>query len=279
MGKCPYPCRYREFGLTQQRSYGEADFKEDLRTLITNAASTAQCFLFCDADVKEEGFLEYINNILTVGMVPALFADDQKEALIAAALKSSREENIREDALWNYAINKARKNIHIILAMSPAGDSLRTRCRCFPGLVSCTSVDWFHPWPASALSAVAKVLLDNEDIPAEYREAIERHVVTVHSSVTQIYAPEYERKLNRITFATPQSYIDFLRTYRGMLNFKRHSIDQLSSRLEGGLQKMNSVKQTMITAYDLEGSPISRTDSSAAVCSYFAPYRPLNPSK
>jgi dynein heavy chain len=30
-------------------------------------------FLFTDAHVVEEGFLEFINNMLTTGMVPALF--------------------------------------------------------------------------------------------------------------------------------------------------------------------------------------------------------------
>jgi dynein heavy chain len=30
-------------------------------------------FLFTDAHVLEEGFLELINNLLTIGMVPALF--------------------------------------------------------------------------------------------------------------------------------------------------------------------------------------------------------------
>jgi len=32
--------------------------------------------------VAEEGFLELINNMLTSGMVPALFQDDEKEAII-----------------------------------------------------------------------------------------------------------------------------------------------------------------------------------------------------
>ncbi len=36
-------------------------------------------FLFTDAHVVSEGFLEYINNMLTVGMVPALFGDDEKD--------------------------------------------------------------------------------------------------------------------------------------------------------------------------------------------------------
>ena len=33
-------------------------------------------FLFTDAHVIEEGFLELINNMLTIGIVPALFDED-----------------------------------------------------------------------------------------------------------------------------------------------------------------------------------------------------------
>ena len=39
-------------------------------------------FLFTDSHVAEEGFLELINNMLTSGMVPALYADDEKDAIL-----------------------------------------------------------------------------------------------------------------------------------------------------------------------------------------------------
>jgi len=32
--------------------------------------------------IAEEGFLEFINNILTVGIVPALFNDEEKDTII-----------------------------------------------------------------------------------------------------------------------------------------------------------------------------------------------------
>ena len=48
-------------------------------------------FMFTDSHVAEEGFLELINNMLTTGIVPALFADDEKEALIG----SCREEAMK----------------------------------------------------------------------------------------------------------------------------------------------------------------------------------------
>jgi dynein heavy chain len=38
-------------------------------------------FLFTDSHVMEEGFLELINNMLTIGMVPALFDDDGKKQM------------------------------------------------------------------------------------------------------------------------------------------------------------------------------------------------------
>ncbi|KAL8455338.1 hypothetical protein Emag_000820 [Eimeria magna] len=231
---------YNQFCLTPMRAYGEAELKEDLRTLITLAARGRQCLLFSDADVKRECFLEYLNNLLTVGTIPALFADDQKEALIASIRESAKAEGAREDSLWSYATTRATDNLHVILAMSPSGDSLRDRCRSFPGLISCTNVDWFQPWSVSALAAVARVLLQNEDLQQEHRLVIEEHVVEVHSSVIDVYAPNFEKKFGRVTFATPKNYIDFLKTYKGMLRAKRHNIDQLSSRLEGGLQKMNS---------------------------------------
>jgi len=39
--------------------------------------------------------------------------------------------------------------------MSPAGNTLRDRCRNFPGLISSTSIDWYFPWAEEALSGVA----------------------------------------------------------------------------------------------------------------------------
>jgi dynein heavy chain len=38
-----------------------------------------------------------------------------------------------------------------MLFMSPVGENFRRRIRMFPGIVNCTTIDWFLPWPNEAL--------------------------------------------------------------------------------------------------------------------------------
>ena len=44
----------------------------------------------------------------------------------------------------------------IVLAMSPVGAAFSRRCRLFPSLISCTTIDWYIRWPDDALLAVAQ---------------------------------------------------------------------------------------------------------------------------
>lgn len=39
------------------------------------------------------------------------------------------------EMIWGYFVQKCSNNLHVVLAMSPVGDALRTRCRNFPGKV------------------------------------------------------------------------------------------------------------------------------------------------
>jgi len=224
--------------ITLSRGYGDTEFRDDLKALYTEVVSAPRTFLFTDAHVVEEGFLEYLNNLLTVGMVPALFAEDEKEGLIGKIRKEASEQGIRGDRMWNFCVSKARENLHLVLAMSPAGSSLRTRCRNFPGLVSCTSIDWFFPWPSEALHAVASHFLQNESLPDESRDEIVQHFVMVHLSVTEKYSPEFEMQRRRKNYATPKNYLDFINNYRSKLAENRKNLDAMSQRLEGGLTKL-----------------------------------------
>ena len=63
------------------------------------------------------------------------------------------------ESVWSYFVKKCSNNLHIVLCMSPVGETLKTRCRNFPGMVNNVSIDWFTAWPKQALHAVASQFL------------------------------------------------------------------------------------------------------------------------
>ena len=78
-----------------------------------------------------------------------------------------------QDALYGFFLERVRTNLHVVLCLSPIGDGFRTRCRMFPGLVNCTTIDWFTPWPSDALFEVAAKLLESADVGSdEIRKAV-----------------------------------------------------------------------------------------------------------
>lgn len=60
-----------------------------------------------------------------------------------------------------------RNNLHIVLCMSPVGNAFRTRCRMFPSLVNCCTIDWFVEWPREALLGVSKSFFESIDLGSD----------------------------------------------------------------------------------------------------------------
>ena len=48
--------------------------------------------------------------------------------------------------------------------MSPVGSAFRTRCRMFPSLVNCCTIDWFTEWPPEALLSVSQSAFAEVDL-------------------------------------------------------------------------------------------------------------------
>ena len=231
------------FEIKLSRGYNEGSFKEDLKVLYNKLGidNKPTVFLFAEGHVAEEGFLELINNMLTTGQVPALFPDDEKEAII----NTVREEvtkagiNANKENCWNYFIRKASKNLHIVLSMSPVGDTLRRRCRSFPGLVNGTVIDWFLPWPVQALEAVASTFLGGENalIPDVHRQNLIKHIVLVHGAVITASA-KFHTVLRRVNYVTPKNYLDFVGTFLRLLEEKDNFVLNQCKRLDVGLSKL-----------------------------------------
>lgn len=72
------------FTIELTKTYGLADFKEDLKRLykMTGVKDQPTSFLFSDTQIVDEAFLEIINNILSTGEVTKLFKDDEFDEVI-----------------------------------------------------------------------------------------------------------------------------------------------------------------------------------------------------
>ena len=145
--------------------------------------------------------------------------------------------NDTKEVCWQHFVSRCRNNLHIVLAMSPVGDTLRMRCRNFPGMVNNSVIDWFNPWPEEALSSVATAFLKDEDLPESLREHLVQHMVMVHMDV-QRKSVDFFEKLRRHNYVTPKNYLDFIGNYKKELEGNRRMIGDMSSRLDGGLQKL-----------------------------------------
>ncbi|XP_019373751.1 PREDICTED: dynein heavy chain 6, axonemal [Gavialis gangeticus] len=236
-------CGYTCFQIELSRGYSYDSFHEDLRKLYKMAGveDKDMVFLFTDTQIVVEEFLEDVNNILNSGEVPNLFEKDELEQVLAATRPKAKEVGISEgnrDEVFQFFINRVRQKLHIVLCMSPVGEAFRARCRMFPSLVNCCTIDWFVQWPREALLSVSKTFFLNVDLGSyEMKEKLSVMCVDIHMSVTEM-ADQYYAELRRRYYTTPTSYLELINLYLTMLREKRKQLVSARDRVKNGLSKL-----------------------------------------
>lgn len=268
---------YKIFMIEVTKTYRLVDFREDLKRLYRQAGveNKPTTFLFNDTQVVDEAMLEDVNNVLTSGVVPNLFAPDELEEVHNDLGPLAKKEGVDIDEpgiLDKFLIDRVRNNLHIILCMSPVGEAFRNRLRMYPGLVNCTTIDYFTAWPDDALMAVAEKFMDdvNLDVPMpgetvddeggevedrnvtedidheEAREAwkqslklgISKTFATIHSSVVKKSEAMLE-EIGRHNYVTPINYLELVSGYKLLLAEKRTELGDSADKLSNGLDKID----------------------------------------
>lgn len=225
-----------------RRGYDYSSFREDLRKCYTIAGTNNLpiVFLLNDTQILKEEFLEDINNVLNSGDVPNLFEGDDYEKLILNTRTPCIEANYKDqsrDGIYEFFISRVRKNLHVVLCMSPIGDSFRKRCRMFPSLVNCCTIDWFVTWPPEALYSVAYGSLNTISDDNEQCENMASICVMIHDSVEKASERMF-LETKRHYYTTPSSYLELLKQYHMLIKKKTHSIAALRNKIANGLNKI-----------------------------------------
>jgi len=237
------------FQITVTKSYNQTNLFEDIKSLYKMAGFKGHkvAFIFTDAEVKEEGFLEYINQILMTGEVAGLFPKDELDMIvndIRPAMKKIEPHTIDTwENLYAFFMGRVRNNLHVCLCFSPVGAAFARRASQFPGLINGCTIDWFLPWPLQALTAVSTKFIGDYTMACsdDSKHGLQLHMGEVHNKVTSACA-EYFDKFRRRAYVTPKSYLSFIAGYKELYGRKWNEVKLLAEKINSGLNKLFEAK-------------------------------------
>jgi dynein heavy chain len=232
------------FEIQITKVYSKVEWREDLKKLLFAAGrdNLKTTFLFPDSQIKEESFIEDVANMLNSGEVPNIFAADERQNIIdklsGEAIECGKSGDGSPAAIYNFFIDRVKKNLHIILCMSPIGDSFRARIRQYASIVNCCTIDWFQAWPDDALEAVAKPFLSDLEMDSDLKDSIVKLCQHFHQYSVQL-SKTFLSKLGRNNYVTPTSYLELLYSVKTLLIQKKEEVTSIRRRYAGGLDKLH----------------------------------------
>ncbi|XP_046389607.1 dynein axonemal heavy chain 5 [Ischnura elegans] len=243
---------YKTFQITLSRSYNVANFLEDIKLLYRTCGVQGKgtTFIFTDLDIKEEGFLEYLNNVLSSGVISNLFTRDEQAEIISELTPTMKRENpkksLTQENVMEYFLNRTAQNLHVVFCFSPVGEKFRNRALRFPALVSGCTIDWFQPWPRDALVLVAEHFLTDFEIACT--ASVKKELVAALGSIQDIVSEtsaEYFQRFRRATHVTPKSYLNFIGGYKNIYQQKQKELGEGAERMDTGLAKLDEASESV----------------------------------
>jgi dynein heavy chain len=125
--------------------------------------------------------------------------------------------------VYSEYLARVKRNIHLVVCMSPMNTLFSNRLRMFPSLVNCSTIDWFTEWPAQALIGVGVAYLSNHSEELGFGDLLDRVVEALqyaHQTASKL-SREFKAELGRHTHFTSTSYLNLLETYYHLFREKK----------------------------------------------------------
>jgi dynein heavy chain, axonemal len=248
-----YEINYLQVG----KGYGVEAFWKDIGKILIKTGCSVdknvkknQIFLFSDTQIIYESFLEDINNILNNGEVPNLFKDDEIGLIFNTLKDSAKNEGYTEtkDSVYQYFVSNVRDQLHIVLCFSPVGEGFRNRCRQFPSIINCCTIDWFNIWPDEALKSVADRYLTTigsggggvgslTPLEAPLMASLANVFVKIQTKALEL-STKFYNELRRSYYITPTSYLEFIKLFIDIYQEKIAIIPKQIQNYRLGIEKL-----------------------------------------
>ena len=236
------------FGIEITKNYDRNAWFEDLKTVFKKAGceNKRTVFLFTDSQIVMETMLEDLNNVLNTGSVPNLFPSDEVMQILDAVNNRAKAagRNQTPTDTFEFFIDECKKNLHMVICMSPIGSGLRDRLRSFPSLVNCCTIDWFFPWPEDGLIAVARQSLASMGLDESVSESVIDQCMQFQVQA-QTLTRRYQAERKKFNYVTPTSYLELITTFKSLLNVKKDEVGGAKKRYEVGLAKILSCAENV----------------------------------
>jgi dynein heavy chain len=245
-----YPINTLQIG----KGFGVEQFQKNIGEILMKVGATnennSQLFLFSDTQILYESFLEDINNLLNNGEVPNLFGYDQIGQIFntlkeyAKSAKKNYLEN--RDSIYQFFVDNVRDRLRIVLCFSPVGEGFRNRCRQFPSIINCCTIDWFNIWPNEALKSVAERNFANNTNYAAFDVDIVTRLsnlfVKIQTKALKL-SEKLQQELKRYYYITPTSYLEFIKTFNDIYAEKISGIPRQIANYRLGIQKIEEANE------------------------------------
>ena len=262
--------KYSIFDINLTNQYSRDDWARDLRCVLRESGGLNKptILLLNDHHLANDSFLEDINSLLTASTVNDLWPLEDQMAMMELvrddAKRANKYGNGEVEKVFGFFTDRVRRNLHIVLCMSPTGNILRDRLRHFPSLQTHCYIDWFTSWPRDALWNVARDTLTDMDDHIAVKQAAMELCLLCHQDVSQM-AEDYYRETHRHTYVTPTSYLELLTTFKTILSYRRRDNVKLRAKYRRGIDQLESTEAivaSMQSELD-EIAPILQTTSEA----------------